>query len=150
MMRNEYAFSRMLCIFGLAIVMIMSKNTHACLARINTPDINQPDRYHAIFIAPVTSFKWVPSAASLMDITPSYKIGLFPGIRPIHGVAPKMDEILVEGACGSPVPKVGEVGLFFQLSPGGNIIPLRYYRPGSEALERDIERIRRAEREQNQ
>lgn len=130
--------------------MAVSTGVHACLGRINIPNINQPERYHAIFTASVASFAWVPDGTSLMDITPSYTIRLLPNIRPVHGEAPQTDEIFVMGACGSPVPEVGEVGLFFQKHPGDSVIPLRYYPSGSEELEGLVERIRRSGQDSHQ
>lgn len=144
MRTTQYAFSSVLCIVALTGIMAVSTGVHACLGRINIPDINKPGQYYAIFTASVASFARVPDWTALMDITASYKIRVLPNIRPVHGEAPKTDELFVEGACGSPVPEVGEVGLFFQPHRGGSVIPLHYYPAGSGELEGLVERIRRS------
>jgi len=119
----------------IALALALSIDAVACITRIDTPNIEKPEQYRAIFTAVVLSIEEIKSVLSAMDVTPSYKITVQVPVNTIYGKTPKDSEFIINGGCGIPTPAVGDVGVFFQESSKAVVKPLRYYSANSPYLQ---------------
>jgi len=117
-------------------------NVSACPARIYRPIPEEPERYSHVIETEVLDVTFPPSIFSVSDLTPPYEVK-FRLKRTVVGEDFRGDSLRIEAGCAIPIPRVGDIGLFFIELRYKRVAPL-YDRRGGRRINAAITTIENA------